>query len=114
LLVETTGRIYLEKRPPTGIWAGLWCFPEFASLDDLRDWCERRGLIDFSLERLPGRRHTFSHFHLDYTPVLVRDLRRWVRVEEKAGTAWLLPQGDPGIGMPTPVRRLLAEISDGS
>ncbi|HWP00190.1 MAG TPA: A/G-specific adenine glycosylase [Methylococcus sp.] len=114
LLVETTGRVYLEKRPPTGVWADLWCFPEFASLEDLRHWCERRGLIDFRLERLPERRHTFSHFHLDYTPVVVRDVRHWVRVEEKARTAWLLPQGDPEIGVPTPVRRLLAEISDGS
>lgn len=111
LLVETTGRVYLEKRPPTGIWANLWCLPEFASLEEIRHWCERQGWIDLRLEQLPGRRHTFSHFHLDYTPVVGRGVPRRTRVQEQAKTAWFLPSGKLDIGVPAPVRRLLAEIS---
>src|SRR4029077_10508870 len=28
LLLLHEGEVLLEKRPPTGVWGGLWCFPE--------------------------------------------------------------------------------------
>ncbi|MGB1141418.1 MAG: A/G-specific adenine glycosylase, partial [Halioglobus sp.] len=34
VLRNRDGDIWLEKRPAEGIWGGLWCFPEVASLEE--------------------------------------------------------------------------------
>jgi len=67
LIIEAQGQVHLIKRPPTGIWGSLHCFPEFESLqlmnDSLGDLIEQG-----ELTALAPLRHTFSHFHLDITP----------------------------------------------
>ena len=67
------GELLMEKRPPTGIWGGLWSLPELA-MDQpvaesvLQNWCLKvRDSSDLEVFR-----HTFSHFHLDITPCEVR------------------------------------------
>nr|VFJ94176.1 MAG: A/G-specific DNA-adenine glycosylase [Candidatus Kentron sp. H]VFJ94874.1 MAG: A/G-specific DNA-adenine glycosylase [Candidatus Kentron sp. H]VFK01376.1 MAG: A/G-specific DNA-adenine glycosylase [Candidatus Kentron sp. H] len=64
--------LLLEKRPPTGIWGGLWGFPECPPEEDMDAWCVARfGAGPTAVEHLPPFRHTFTHFHLDIRPVLV-------------------------------------------
>lgn len=44
ILEDTKGRILLERRPPTGIWGGLWSLPELDpayGTDELQDACIR-------------------------------------------------------------------------
>ena len=73
------GAYLMEKRPPAGIWGGLWSLPELA-MDQLvaeavnQNW--QLTVNDHS--DLPVFRHTFSHFHLDITPceVLVAPIVR--------------------------------------
>lgn len=45
LLRNAEGRILLQRRPPTGVWGGLWSLPEFEDLEALRRsaWYEHRG-----------------------------------------------------------------------
>ena len=63
------GGYLMEKRPPAGIWGGLWSLPELA-MDQLVDEVVSQNwqltVKDYS--DLPAFRHTFSHFHLDITP----------------------------------------------
>ena len=69
LLTNAEGKILLEKRPPTGIWGGLWSLPELAMEEDIAQQCEQQwGYGIESLEDKTGFRHTFSHYHLDITP----------------------------------------------
>ena len=35
----SNGDIWLERRPGSGIWGGLWCFPEMADPAQAADWC---------------------------------------------------------------------------
>ncbi len=63
--------VLMEKRPPTGIWGGLWCFHELSELSELDDLMSKLSLKALSSQTLPEFRHTFSHFHLDITPVVV-------------------------------------------
>jgi len=73
LLVNGKGEALLEKRPPTGIWGGLWSLPELAMEEDVAQQCEQHW--GYKIERpedLTGFRHTFSHYHLDITPCRVQ------------------------------------------
>lgn len=73
LLTNNKGEILLEKRPPTGIWGGLWSLPELALEDDIVEQCVQRW--DYQIENAEdqlGFRHTFSHYHLDITPCRVQ------------------------------------------
>lgn len=107
ILLSSEGEVFLEQRPPTGLWGGLWVFPEFASLNELEDWCRSRRLDTTRLESLPSRRHSFSHYHLDYTPVLLRNGPRGFEVREQAGQDW--HRQPESLAIPAPVRRLLDE-----
>jgi A/G-specific adenine glycosylase len=111
VLSNAEGGFYLEKRPPVGIWGGLWSLPEFADEAELAAWCRARGIGPAGLERLPQRRHTFSHYHLDYRPVLVRAATPVQGVAENAGQGWFSKDRP---GLPTPVRRLLEELASGA
>ena len=65
------GDIWLEKRPASGIWGGLWCFPE---IDHARAGSTRcLDLWGLHPPKIEGARfrHTFSHYHLDITPVVL-------------------------------------------
>ncbi|MDH5710876.1 MAG: A/G-specific adenine glycosylase [Gammaproteobacteria bacterium] len=73
LLMNTEGHIMLEKRPPSGIWGGLWSLPELALDEDIAGQCELRwGCRIKNIEDQAEFRHTFSHYHLDITPCRVK------------------------------------------
>lgn len=69
IIRQADGRYLMEKRPPTGIWGGLWSLPELPMelpVDEavFQNW--QLPVADYC--DLPVFRHTFSHFHLDITP----------------------------------------------
>jgi A/G-specific adenine glycosylase len=46
LLIERGGEILFEKRPPLGIWGGLWSLPELALDADVRAVVKTRFAAD--------------------------------------------------------------------
>jgi A/G-specific adenine glycosylase len=100
LLLQREGEVLLEKRPPTGIWGGLWCFPEIEPSGDL------------SGKNLPVLRHEFTHFTLDITPVLRVVQSASARAAEP-GQIWLPVEEAIGAAVPAPVRRLLVALDSG-
>jgi len=67
-LRQSDGSILLHKRPPSGIWGGLWSFPELDQSSDLKSWLKTHGYQAATAakpECIAKFRHTFSHFHLD-------------------------------------------------
>lgn len=80
------GGYLLEKRPPAGIWGGLWSLPELA-MDQLVDEAVKQNwqLTVNKYSDLPVFRHTFSHFHLDITPceVFVKPIIQMVADDEQ-------------------------------
>ena len=64
--------VLLEKRPPSGIWGGLWAFPQIETDQDLYSYCRDKYTIEPSrVEHWQPYRHTFSHYHLDISPTIV-------------------------------------------
>ncbi|HEB82417.1 MAG TPA: adenine DNA glycosylase [Gammaproteobacteria bacterium] len=72
LIRNPQGEYLLEKRPPSGIWGGLWSLPELAMEQPVVDSVRQNWQLKVShYSDRPAFRHTFSHFHLDITPCLV-------------------------------------------
>ena len=71
LTKDNSQQVLMEKRPPSGIWGGLWCFHEISDLEQLDALLAKLSLQSLSSQTLAEFRHTFSHFHLDITPIII-------------------------------------------
>ena len=113
-LVARTGRgdIWLEKRPAPGIWGGLWCFPEVADPAAGTERClDLWGVEPAAVDVWPAFRHTFSHYHLDITPVVADLPTDPGAVMEAGGRLWYNVREAPQIGLAAPVAALLRKLS---
>ncbi len=112
LLREPGGSLLLEKRPPVGIWGGLWSLPECLPETPVADWClGRLGREPTEVCYLPVLRHTFSHFHLDITPAVVAVQDPGTAVLDGDQTLWYNPAEPGEQGLPAPVARLIAQLN---
>ncbi len=112
LLADKSGAILLEKRPPSGIWGGLWSLPEFAMDEDIVTTCERRwGIRVQDSDDGTLLRHSFSHYHFDITPCRVRVHNRGVSVQGSAALQWFQPAGSTLPGLAAPVKRILEQYA---
>ena len=109
LLTNSKGEILLEKRPPTGIWGGLWSLPELEVEDDIAQQCEQRwGCRLKGMTDLSGFRHTFSHYHLDITPCRLQVLSVSGEVRESE-QQWCDASKADGYALATPVANILQQ-----
>jgi A/G-specific adenine glycosylase len=109
LLVITNidGEILLEKRPPTGIWGGLWSLPECSSVEMMHEWCVKQNLTITHYQTGNQQRHTFSHYQLDFTPVFIDTMPTQPHVIAETGClSWFATQKIE-VGLPTPIKKLL-------
>jgi len=110
LLGNQAGELLLERRPPSGIWGGLWSFPELDADTDIVDWCARRlGISVQHTEHWPVMRHTFSHFHLDITPVLAQADVPAGRIMDEGLRVWYNPGQADERGLAAPVAKLVGQ-----
>jgi A/G-specific adenine glycosylase len=112
LLSKSDQEILLEKRPPTGIWGGLWSFPE-CNDEKIEQWClQKFGCKVETKNDWPVFRHTFSHFHLDITPVLVRVKTISARIMEAEQYVWYNSTKPERLGLAAPVQQLLNSLNE--
>jgi A/G-specific adenine glycosylase len=115
ILQKNNHFIFLEKRPPTGVWASLWSLPEIKgapSSAEIKKFCKQR--FQFQLDKLvhgDSFRHTFSHFHLDITPIWARVKATPSKIMEEGHQIWYNLQQSQEIGLPAPVKLLLEKTS---
>ena len=108
LLINQQGEVLLEKRPPVGIWGGLWSLPEASLEDDIEQHCrERWGFIVSKESEGPILRHSFSHYHLDITPCRLRVENPGARVMEAERLVWYNLKNPDRLGMAAPVKYLI-------
>jgi A/G-specific adenine glycosylase len=107
LLVDRQRQIFLEKRPPAGIWGGLWCLPEFECPEQALAWCLDRNIPANEQYEMAGRRHTFSHYHLDFTPLVILTDGTVGGVGETGSAGWHPLEAIARLGLPAPINRLL-------
>ncbi|CAK9884259.1 MAG: Adenine DNA glycosylase [Candidatus Erwinia impunctatus] len=110
LMMAENNHVWLEQRPPVGLWGGLFCFPQFTDEEAMIAWLTQRGLDKFPRQQQIAFRHTFSHFHLDIVPVLVALKTGHTLMEHGAGLWYNITQ-PPAVGLAAPVERLLKTLS---
>ena len=108
VVVDPDGACLVERRPPNGIWGGLWSPPERPDGESVSAFLEQAGigadLVD-EVQQAGVFRHGFTHFDLDVEPVYVRLRARPARVREGAGR-WIDPV-DHRLGLSTVAARLV-------
>jgi len=105
--------VLLQRRPPTGIWGGLWSFPERPGHEtgDLALWArEELGLEIRVKQPLPLIPHTFSHFRLQIQPVTADLVREPAAIMEMANSVWYKLEHPDSRGLAAPVQRLLQQM----
>ena len=108
---DGAGRLWLERRPPAGIWAGLYCPPVYDSRAALDEALQLHASCD--ARDLPAFTHVLTHRDLHLHPVLARDATPQPNAhcaEQQSG--WFAPAQWPALGLPAPVRKLLASLGD--
>ncbi len=110
LLVTCKGRILLERRPPAGIWGGLWGFPELPARRDVADWCRAHLHVAPQAQSVwPVLRHTFSHFHLDMQPLQL-EVSESAGIADDPGRMWYDMDIPARVGLAAPVKQLIGQL----
>lgn len=113
LLEDTKGRVLLEKRPPSGVWASLWSLPQADDAMRALDWLRLHapGLIDAvdldTPQRLLPVQHGFTHFKLRLQPLHWPGLPARQRVSDNDHLRWVARDELATLGIPAPIRTLL-------
>ena len=107
---DGSGRVLLERRPPTGIWARLWSVPEVGPGADVQEVLrERYRVRTGEPAALGGFVHSFSHYHLRVTPLMLSGEVE-LRVADDGDRGWFTREEITALGLPAPVRRLLETV----
>ncbi|QHG92569.1 A/G-specific adenine glycosylase [Coxiella endosymbiont of Amblyomma sculptum] len=114
VLQNFQGHIFLEKRPLTGIWGGLWSFPECpVNVENLELWCHIRFNIDSTtkIEWWNPFLHKLSHLILEINPILLKSYTKdsYILAEDKSEIWYKDNFSLPG-GIAAPIARLIRQL----
>lgn len=127
LLLQTEGKTLLQERPASGIWGGLWSLPEFDDLETLPNLLEQHWpqlMPQGNPCQHPTIRHTFSHYHLDITPItqkvksqpankpntIAQSQAPYSPQNQAPAQQWYNPNQPASIGLAAPVKKLLSKL----
>lgn len=114
LVVQASQHILLQKRPPHGIWGGLWSLPEISGAPDkktIRHFCQTELRLQMNhLSIQPSFRHTFSHYHLEIHPVLIETTLP-AKVMECTEQIWYNLDQPAAVGLPAPIQTILRNLA---
>ena len=113
IVAAQDGQVLLERRPPNGVWGGLYAFPEVREDVQAERWC--LNVVNnepLHVHTLPELVHTFSHFRLRIRPELVvlratGSSRTATAVMEDTSRLWYKLNDPANVGLAAPVRKLL-------
>lgn len=133
LVLRAADRVLLERRPPTGIWGGLWSLPEATSREALENYMA--ALCGFDpMSRVPNMQeplvewtaltpvaHEFTHFRKVMQPYYVSYAqldRERLQAQctstyqvAQSNTLWVSLQEIDAYGLPAPIRKLLEALN---
>jgi A/G-specific adenine glycosylase len=113
-VIRAADEVLLERRPPQGIWGGLWSLPQCDGDAAIEEVCrERFGVCVRGVRQLSSFEHGFTHFTLEITPWVVEVEPAAVMVFE-GDVGWWKVNDTGRAGVPAPVRKLLDGLLGGA
>lgn len=110
IILQQGDAVMLEKRPSTGIWGGLWSFPEVDDNADCLLLAQHQFGVSARLkESLPTLSHAFTHFRLHIKPQPLEVIAPTPKAGGP-GQIWLSIEDAVGAAIPTPVRKILLSL----
>jgi A/G-specific adenine glycosylase len=110
LVIISSGEVLLEKRPPAGIWGGLWSLPELpVDADMFKTLQARYGLKSRASREMPQVNHSFTHFSLAIFPIEITPAKIPLRAMQP-GLIWLNLDDAVNAAIPAPVKRILKSV----
>jgi A/G-specific adenine glycosylase len=118
LLIAQTGTdgstaVFLERRPNSGLWGGLWSPPQFPNESEALAWCAKELDDAVESEALSVIDHAFTHFDLRLKPLLVRGTQK-LTVLEGDDRLWYQLNAPPRVGLPQPIVKLFERLRTGA
>jgi len=108
LLLSGTAGVLLERRPPVGIWGGLWSLPEVEPAGAAA-FLARHGLVaDGSPQSVGQIDHVFSHFRLRAHVWRIRVRPADARLFDHDRLLWYNERQSRRAGLPAPIKTFLA------
>lgn len=98
-------QVWLQRRPDTGIWAGLQCVPVFTTEADAMQCL---GDLSSQVQALAAVPHALTHRELRLHPLVLTVPPQWVGPGEGR---WHRVSELGGVGLPAPVRELMSQLS---
>lgn len=109
LVLQHRGAVLLQRRPSSGIWGGLWVFPEGPSTE-VASFCKSAFAAEIRrAENMPLVEHGFTHFRLNIRPIHC-SVRKLLPRAESPGLLWLDLEEAVRAAVPAPVKTLLAGL----
>ncbi len=109
VLLKHENSAFIEKRPETGIWGGLWSLPEFKTQQSANEWLqgeinnfELNQAVNYDNELL----HRFSHFDFMIHLIVYESKNLKHNIKEnnyKMASQDMLSE----VGLPTPIKTIL-------
>jgi A/G-specific adenine glycosylase len=114
LLIATAGRngsaaVFVERRPASGIWGGLWSPPQFESVGLALAWCSEEFGATSESQTLPPIDHAFTHFDLRLNPLVIH-CEPVRKVRDGDDRLWYRLDSPPRIGLPQPISQLFERL----
>jgi len=106
LLLNHNDSVLLQQQPDSGIWGGLWIFPQQATEESIVDHPQLLQAEVSAVHEGETFRHTFSHYHLDIHPVHVT-LKHKPDLIGEAPLLWYNLAEPANVGLAAPVKKLL-------
>jgi A/G-specific adenine glycosylase len=114
LLLVRDGALLLEKRPPSGVWPGLWSLPELADSKAVDAHCHvHYGCRIAKQQPLAPLVHGFTHFKLQIQPLLCTVVN-CAPAARAPNHIWLKLDEAHRAAIPAPVRRLIERLLEPS
>lgn len=111
ILINNQREVLLERRPPVGLWGGLWSFPECSLQTKVAPWCrEHLGYAIGEIKVWPSLRHHFTHFTLDIQPIVAQVQRETCQIMESDNRVWYKIKKTNERAHPAPILRLLEQL----